>query len=85
MVTALTLQGGAIIRFKAMVADRRVGLEVDVHRSLSGLKPGGNRNTTKLPQQRRARCGAIPDLEDGGNGQHHTVCGCYSVLNLKVK
>lgn len=52
--TSLTLYGRVIGCFKAVVADRRVSGEFDVHRSLSRLKPGGNLSTTKCPQQRRA-------------------------------
>lgn len=60
----LTLQGRVIGCFKAAVADGRVGLEADVHGSLSGLQPGGNLCSTERPQQRRVGCGAVPDLQD---------------------
>lgn len=78
VLITLTLQGRTIRRFKAVVADRRIGGKSNVHGSLSGLKSGRNLHTTISSQQRRTRHGAIPHLKE--EQCHETSVKCYMLI-----
>lgn len=60
----LTLYSRTVGGFKAKVVNRRISLESDVHGGLAGLEHRRNCGSAELPEEGRARHGAIPHLDE---------------------